>query len=107
MLGWSVVRMQQNQVSCDKTHLITQSPLSFYFTLNSEIFVRILFSRIVLNDIFATRARVTLISYRVISPFCEGFIFTKLRENKTLAKISEFTVFLHLNLIFFRQHHRQ
>ena len=28
---------------------------------------------------------------RVISPFCEGFIFTKF-ENKTLAKISEFTV---------------
>ena len=29
---------------------------------------------------------------RVISPFRKGFIFTKLRENKTLAKISKFTV---------------
>ena len=29
---------------------------------------------------------------RVISPFREDFVFTKLRENKTLAKISEFTV---------------
>ena len=31
---------------------------------------------------------------RVISPFCDDFIFTKLRkfrENKTLLKISEFT----------------
>ena len=30
MLGWSVVRMQQNHVSSDKTHLITQSPLFLY-----------------------------------------------------------------------------
>ena len=29
---------------------------------------------------------------RVISPFREGFIFTKFRKNKTDAKISEFTV---------------
>ena len=29
---------------------------------------------------------------RVILPFCEGFIFTKLHENKVLGKISEFTV---------------
>ena len=35
------------------------------------------------------------INVRVISSFREGYIFTKLRtfcENKTLAKISEFTV---------------
>ena len=37
----------------------------------------------------------TLVIDRVISPFCEGYIFTKFRifrENKTLAKIIEFTV---------------
>ena len=36
------------------------------------------------------------VNVRVISPFHEGFIFTKLakfRENKILAKISEFTVY--------------
>ena len=32
------------------------------------------------------------INDRVILPFREGFIFTKLREKKVLAKISEFTV---------------
>ena len=33
------------------------------------------------------------INDRVILPICEGFIFTaKFRENKVLAKISEFTV---------------
>ena len=33
------------------------------------------------------------INERVILPFCEGFIFTILREIKVLAKISKFTVF--------------
>ena len=28
----------------------------------------------------------------MISPFCEGFLFTKLRVDKILAKISELTV---------------
>ena len=32
------------------------------------------------------------INDRVILPFHEGFIFTKLHKNKVLAKISEFTV---------------
>ena len=34
-----------------------------------------------------------LINDRVILPFREGFIFTKFREKKVLAKISEFTVY--------------
>ena len=34
------------------------------------------------------------INERVIVPFPEGFIFTKLRQNKVLAKISEFTVIM-------------
>ena len=44
-----------------------------------------------------------LVSNRVISPFCEGFIFMKILyfgENKTLAKIFEFTVTL-IRPIFF------
>ena len=35
----------------------------------------------------------------MISPFREGYIFTKLRENKTLAKIFEFTVLCEENRI--------
>ena len=35
---------------------------------------------------------------RVILPFHEGFHFTKLRINKTLAKISEFTVYGERNI---------
>ena len=74
-------------------------------TVNSEIFARILFSLIALNNIFemlkiATRACFTCSSKRhiMISPFREdlfsrNFALAKFRENKTLAKISEFTVF--------------
>ena len=73
-------------------------------TVNSEIFARILFSRIALKHIFATlnknlcqgRDLLMSVNDRVISPICGEFIFTQLsakfRENKTLAKISEFTV---------------
>ena len=48
-------------------------PLEAPFTVNSEIFVRILFSRKALKDIFATS-----VNDRVISPFHKGFIFKKL-----------------------------
>ena len=74
-------------------------------TVNSEIFARILFSRILaLKVIFTTlknRDYGMIYLYqktdRMISPFREGYIFTnftyaKFRENSTLAKISEFTV---------------
>ena len=67
-------------------------------TVNSEIFERILFSRIALRqicDVQNSRPRDDLhilVNDRVISPYRESFIFTKFRENKTLAKISEFTV---------------
>ena len=59
-------------------------------TVNPEIFARILFSRIALKDISVTlniRARLgkdllASVNDRVISPFREEFIFTKLREKK-------------------------
>ena len=60
-----------------------------------------LFSRIALKDIFATKKKLRLerelhvptsVNERVISQFREGFIFMKLREIKTRAKISEYTV---------------
>ena len=35
----------------------------------------------------------TLVNNRVVSAFRKGFIFAEIHENKTLAKISEFTVF--------------
>ena len=54
-------------------------------TVNPEIFNRILFSRIALNNIFATLKirdngmifKTMSVNDRVISPFCEDFIFTK------------------------------
>ena len=68
-------------------------------TVNSEIFPIILFSRIALKDIiFATFKKLWLGHDFLISvkdsdfAICDGFIFTKFRENKTIAKISEFTV---------------
>ena len=72
-------------------------------TVNPEIFARILFSRIASKDIFATlKSRLghdlpRSVNDKVISPFREDFIFTKLRickvsRKKTLAKISGFTV---------------
>ena len=72
---------------------------SFMATVNSEMFARLLFSRIALKDIFETVKKSRLVHHfpisvndRAISSFREGLIFTKLRENKTLAKKSEFTV---------------
>ena len=66
--------------------------------VNSKIFERILFSRIALKDIFALlkilgHDLAISTNDRVISSFSEDFIFLNLRisENKTLAKISEFT----------------
>ena len=73
-------------------------------TVNSEISARILFLLIALKDIFATlkfvtRAGFTYMSKRQ-SDFCHfarvlflrKFAHEKFRENKTLMKISEFTV---------------
>ena len=61
--------------------------------------MRILFSQNSIkrhiSDVKKPRLRQYLprsINDRVILPFREGFNFTKLRENKVLAKISEFTV---------------
>ena len=57
------------------------------YTVTSEIFSRVLFPRITLKDIFATlQIRdydmiynvITSVGGRVISPFCEVFIYTKL-----------------------------
>ena len=67
---------------------------------NSEIFARTLFSGIALKDIFTTlkiRAWLTYISKRQIDfDISRGFYihetYAKFCENKTLAKISEFTV---------------
>ena len=73
-------------------------------TVNSEIFVRILFSGIVVKDVFAmfknSRCGPYLpisVNGRVILSFCEVLILPKLStcENKTLAKVSEFTVPYH------------
>ena len=51
-------------------------------TVNSEIFARILFSRIMLKDIFVTLEGLpTSVNERVILPFREGYIFRKLHEN--------------------------
>ena len=76
-----------------------------YNTVDSEIFARILFFdnciKRLISDVKNSLLRQDLptsINDRVILPFREGFIFTKLRsyakfrENKVLAKISEFTV---------------
>ena len=58
-----------------------------FYTVNPEIFARILFSRIALKDIFVTLkirdyGMIYIISNndRVISAFREDFIFTKLRN---------------------------
>ena len=69
-----------------------RQPISY--TLNPEIFARILFPRIALKDLLSLLGYDLHISVvdRVISPFREDFIFTKPRIYKTLAKISEFTV---------------
>ena len=50
------------------------------YTVNQEIFARILFSRIAVKDIFATLDHDLCVSvnYRVISLFHEDFIFMKL-----------------------------
>ena len=76
-------------------------------TVDSEIFARILFSRIALKDTlvmlkFDKNLRLRqdlpiLINNRVILPFRKGFFsrnfeYAKFCENKVLAKISEFTV---------------
>ena len=73
-------------------------------TVNSEIFASILFSRIVLKDIFAMfgihRAFFTYIckqqnEFSISRGFYFHKTYAKFRENKTLAKISEFTVSYH------------
>ena len=70
-------------------------------TVNSEIFARVLFSQKELKVIFATLKNFLLLGHdlqvsvndRVIAQNREDLIFTKFRENKNLAKISEFTVY--------------
>ena len=75
--------------------------------VNPEFFARILFSQIALKDIFVTLkihdyGMIYIYRHdRVVSAFREYLIFTKLRkfrENKTLAKNSEFTVWKLLNI---------
>ena len=68
-------------------------------TVNSEIFAIILFSRIALKDILATfKIRNLGMIYLYISKIRRDFAkvyfheTSHLRENKTLAKICEFTV---------------
>ena len=79
--------------------------LRVHVLIKKYIFARILFSRIALKGIFAMLkisdlGMIYLPVNRMISTLREGFVFTKLRifasakfrENKILAKISEFTV---------------
>ena len=70
-----------------------------FTTVNSEMFARILFSQISLKDKFATfkncdfdmiMAKSFCHFARVL--FSQNFTYAKFRENKTLAKISLFTV---------------
>ena len=73
-------------------------------TVNSEIFVRILFSRIALKDIFSMlkncdfglinlhQKRTKRFRYFAWVLFSRNSVAGKFRKNKTLAKISEFTV---------------
>ena len=78
--------------------------ISLGCTGDSEIFARILFSRIALNDILVIckirdyNARFTYInkpqSCFAISRGVYFHVTSKFRENKVLAKISEFTVYL-------------
>ena len=67
-------------------------------SVNSEIFARILFSRMALKKIFVMfKIRNYISSFREDFFFmeiriCKVTPFAKFRENKTLAKISAFTV---------------
>ena len=74
-------------------------------TVNSEIFARTLFSPIALNDIFATLKNRDYLEHdlpvsvngRVIMSFREGLFsrnyeHVKFHENKTLAKISIYSI---------------
>ena len=67
-------------------------------TVYLEIFMRILFSQIAVKGHICNAKNSRLGHDLAISvdnsdfAFCEGFIFKKFQENKTLAKISEFTV---------------
>ena len=69
-------------------------------TVNSEIFVRILCLRIALKDIHTCICRVKnshlrhdlpLVNDRLISPFHEYFIFTKLRSFTKLLPLQKFS----------------
>ena len=78
---------------------------AFAHTVNSEILVKILFSRIALKDIFAmleirhlcmiyVYQLTTELSSHLARPLISrNFAYAKFRENKTLAKILEFTVY--------------
>ena len=78
--------------------------LSVRYPANSENFARILFSPIALKGIFATLNFAIMayftdiiklqIDFAILQEFnfSRNFAYAKFRENKTLAKISEFTV---------------
>ena len=66
---------------------------SLMATINSEMFARLLFSRIALKDIFETVKKSRLVHHfpisvndRAISSFREGLIFTKLRKCEVSRK---------------------
>ena len=79
-------------------------------TVNSQIFVRILFSWIALKDLLdcyvqiLNKGIIYIYQYKTIEwfrqfmriIFWQNLAFAKFRENKTLAKISEFTVEFYL-----------
>ena len=79
---------------------MTNSVAAKCSTVNSEFFVSILFSRIVLKDMFAMlKIHNWNMNYLLQSDIAmsQGFYFQetshmKFRENKTLAKISEIKV---------------
>ena len=84
----------------DNYHYCGNLSLSLY-TVNSEIFARNLSSRIALKDIFATLKFMTKACFNYVNTRQSDFVISrgfyyletsKFLENKTLAKIIEFTV---------------
>ena len=91
----------------DSTPLMKKLMVHVYYCRFGNFHENFIFANSIkrhISDVENSRLRQGLslsINDRVILPFREGFIFTKLRiakfrENKVLAKISEFTVFLRL-----------
>ena len=103
--SWSMLSCLLCCLLSESTVAVWKRNFSSYFkqkwwviTENSEIFARILFSRIVLNHIFATLKIATRVWFTNINKIQSeianswGLFFHEFRENKILAKISEFTV---------------